>query len=153
MATSTGHASDQGQLRLKAGSINYDARTGITAYRRQVQLIRGGFQLRAHSAHSQSKDGKIVRIIALGTPAMAMAQATTTTAAITLSANKLTYDPTARVLSAEGAVLARRGHDIIRAHTLIYSLADGRLQIQGNTDAQAHVQIKDTGPNTTESPQ
>ncbi len=125
-------------IRIHAGSIKVDQKSGSIIYRNKVRLRQGNMTILADKITSKTSGGKIRHIIATGSPVLVRHAADVDFQTTTLQAKRLEYTVTERSLVMSGEVKVLQGPDTLLCDHIKYLMPSRSLSATADTGHRIH---------------
>ena len=136
-------------FQLDAAKVEIDQKTGTAVYLGNVVMSQGSLRLEADKVVGKMEKGQLTTITATGKPVKVRAQLEEGEQELLANAKRIVFRVEARELELMGEAWVRQGVNEFRAHQILYSLDQQRLQAigkdadVGRVHAVFHPQKKD----------
>ena len=132
-------------VQVRAHKVEVDERTGVSIYRGDVVMKQGSLELRADRVEVTTRDGRLQRLHATGTPTRVRAR-TAQGEELRASALRAEYHAGKRTLDLYGQVALQRDADVFRGAKAHYDLATDQFTATGNGDGRVTAVIQPPAP-------
>lgn len=128
-------------IRIHAGSIQVNQKNNKIIYRGKVKLRQGNMTIMADKVISKTRHGKVLNIIATGSPVRVHQIADTKFRATTLQAQRLEYTVAERLLVMSGSVQVDQELDTLRCERVEYQVQNRILNATAKSQQRIHAKF------------
>ena len=136
-------------FQLDAAKVTMDQKTGTAVYRGNVVMSQGSLRLEADKVIGKMEKGRLTTVTATGKPVKVRALLGEGEQEMRANAERIVFRADTRELELMGEAWVQQGENEFRAHQILYSLDQQRLQAfgkdaeTGRVRAVFHPQKKD----------
>lgn len=134
-------------IRIHAGSILVNQKSNKIIYRGKVKLRQGNMTIMADKIISNTSHGKVLNIIAIGSPVRVQQSADANFQATTLQSQRLEYTVAESRLVMSGSVRLQQGLDTLQCDRIEYQTQNRTLKASAESQQRIHASLMPR-PNT-----
>ena len=140
------------EIQLSADSQLVDRQRGIATYQGNVQIVRGGMEMRGDELVLEFKDDELVGATMTGAP-VRFTQRHEGRVSTEAEARELVYDVIAGEIRLRGAVRVRQAGNEFASEDLRYDVDSERIVAAGESESRIRVTIQPRKPETEPDPE